>query len=90
MNRIEISVEGRSKQKLKQCCLTNTVYRCACVLTTHEHTNLTYNLGGFRPLNFLSRTNPQTALTPIYILIRLFLALIEVNSGGTGEEASSF
>ena len=72
-----------------QCCLTNTVYCCAGVLNTHEHRKITYNLGGFHPQNSLSRTNPQTALTPIYFLIFFFLALTEPNAGG-GVEASSF
>jgi hypothetical protein len=90
MNRIEISVKRTCKYKLKQRCLTNTVYCCVCVLNTHEHRKLTYNLEGFRPQNSLSRTNPQTALTPIYFLIFFFLALIELNSGGLGKGASSF
>jgi len=66
------------------------VYCCVCVLNTHGHRKLTYNLGGFHPQNSLSRTNPQTALTTIYFLIFLFLALTESKSGGGGKEASSF
>jgi len=66
------------------------MYCFVCVQNRHEHRKVTYNLGGFRPQNFLSRTNPQTALTPIYFLIFLFLALIEHNPGRGGEEASLF